>query len=84
MEWLWVSVAIAFLVIELTTKRLVAVWAAVSALTTTLIDVAFTSVGLLWQGVIFLSLSAILILISYPITKKLFNKSEDKTKNEQD
>lgn len=86
MEWLWISVAIAFLVIELTTKRLVAVWVSISALIVNLIDAIFSGIGVLWQGAIFLVLSAILILITYPLTKKLFtkcNKSEEQ-KNEQE
>ena len=64
MEWLWTSVAIAFLVIELTTKRLVAVWVSLSAIFVNLIDAAFSGVGVLWQGAIFIGLSALLILIT--------------------
>ncbi len=87
MEWLWTSVAIAFLVIELTTKRLVAVWVSVSALIVNLIDAIFSGIGVLWQGAIFIGLSALLILITYPITKRIFNKTDIETeeqKNEQE
>ena len=77
MEWLWIAVAIAALVIELTTKRLVAVWVALSALIVNLVDGVF-NVGLLWQGAIFIGMSVLLILVTYPLTKKLLRKENDK------
>ena len=62
-------------------------WVSVSALIVNLIDAVFSEVGVLWQGAIFLGLSALLIFITYPITKKLFNKNDiesEEQKNEQE
>ena len=77
MDWLWVAVAIACLVIELTTKRLVAVWVALAALIVNLVDAVASGIGVLWQGAIFVGLSALLILLTYPLTKRLVNKAEN-------
>ena len=68
--------AIAFMVIELNTRRLVAVWVSVSASISMVIKAIFPELRFLWQGVIFLTLSVILILITYPITKKLFENRD--------
>ena len=86
MEWLWIGIAIAFLVIELTTKRLVAVWISLSALFVNLIDLVFSGVGVLWQGAIFVILSALLVVITYPLTKRIFGKHNEnkEEKNEQE
>ena len=75
MEWLWASLAIAFLVVELNTRRLVAVWVSVGASMSMIIKSIFPELRFVWQGVLFLILSAILILITYPITKNLYNKN---------
>lgn len=75
MEWLWASLAIAFLVIELNTRRLVAVWVSVGASMSMMIKAVFPDLRFVWQGVIFLALSVILILITYPITREIFNKN---------
>jgi len=80
MEWLWIALAIAFLVVELNTQRLVAVWISVSAASMMIIKVIFPDLRLIWQGLIFLGVSALLILITYPITKKMFDKKNHKDK----
>ena len=69
MEWLWASLAIAFLVIELNTRRLVAVWVSVGASMSMMVKVIFPELRFVWQGVIFLALSAVLILITYALRK---------------
>lgn len=81
MEWLWASIAIAFLVVELNTRRLMAVWITVSASLVMLIKAIFPDIRLVWQGLIFLGLSVLFILISYSITKKMFRKNKEE--NEQ-
>lgn len=83
MEWLWIAVAIAALVIELTTKRLVAVWVALSALIVNLIG-GISDIGLLWQGAIFIGMSVLLILVTYPLTKKLLRKENNKDFEERE
>ncbi len=84
MEWLWAALAIAFLVVELNTQRLVAVWVSVSAAFIMVIKAIFPDLRLVWQGLIFLGLSVLLILISYPITKKLFDKEKEKNKKQRE
>ena len=76
MEWLWASLAIAFLVVELNTRRLVAVWVSVGASMSMMVKLIFPELRFVWQGVIFLALSAVLILITYPITRTIFNKNK--------
>lgn len=69
MEWLWASLAIAFLVVELNTRRLVAVWVSVGASMSMMVKLIFPDLRFVWQGVIFLALSAVLILITYALRK---------------
>ena len=69
MEWLWASLAIAFLVVELNTRRLVAVWVSVGASMSMMVKMIFPELRFVWQGVIFLALSAVLILITYALRK---------------
>ena len=83
MEWLWVALAIVALVVELNTRRLVAVWVSVSAAQVILLRVIFPDLRLIWQGLIFIGLSALLILITYPVTKKILNKDALRERDEQ-
>lgn len=77
MEWLWTALAIAFLVVELNTRRLVAVWISVSASIVIVLKAIFPDLRLVWQGVTFLGLSVLLILITYPLTKKIFKNDAE-------
>ena len=77
MEWLWTALAIAFLVVELNTRRLVAVWISVSASIIIVLKAIFPDLRLVWQGVTFLGLSVLLILITYPLTKKIFKNDAE-------
>ena len=74
MEWFWIAIAIAFLVIELNTLKLVAAWVSVAASSVMIIKGIFPDVRLVWQLVIFLCLASLLILLTYPIIKNRFNK----------
>lgn len=76
MEWLWAALAIAFLVVELNTRRLVAVWITVGASIVMVVKAIFPDFRFVWQGVLFLTSSVLLILITYPITRKIFNKKK--------
>lgn len=75
MEWLWVALAIVFIVIELNTFRLIAIWASVSALAVLGLRYVLP-IGLVYQGLIFLGLSAILILIGRPLVKRIINRKK--------
>lgn len=75
MEWLWVALAIVFMVIELNTFRLIAIWASVSALVVLGLRYVLP-IGLVYQGLIFLGLSAILILIGRPLVKRIINRKK--------
>ena len=83
MEWIWVAVAIGFFAVELTTKRLIAIWATLGALITTMLDIIFVDMGLVHQGLIFLGVSSLLILASYPLTKSILSKDKDEAKGEE-
>lgn len=76
MEWLWAALAIAFLVVELNTRRLIAVWITVGASIVMVVKAIFPDFRFVWQGVLFLTSSVLLILITYPITRKIFNKKK--------
>lgn len=79
MEWLWVAIAIGFIVIELSTQRVVSVWFAISALIVSLIRLIFPSLGLGWQFVVFVVLSVVLFAATRPLVRKIMNKNKNKS-----
>lgn len=79
MEWLWVAIAIGFIVIELSTQRVVSVWFAISALIVSLIRLIFPSLGLGWQFAVFVVLSVVLFAATRPLVRKIMNKNKNKS-----
>lgn len=76
MMWVWFGLTIACLVIECSTAELVAVWFAAASLVLGLIVAIFPSLGIIWQLGIFAVISAILLVATRPIVKKLLIKKK--------
>lgn len=75
MYWIiWLCFALVLLTIELITIDLVAVWFALSSLIMVIITAIFPKLELIWQLVIFITLSTTLLLSTRKLVKKLMQK----------
>ena len=75
MYWIiWLCFALVLLTIELITIDLVAVWFALSSLIMVIITAIFPKLELMWQLVIFITLSTTLLLSTRKLVKKLMQK----------
>lgn len=71
MMWVWFSLAILLLVVELATTQFVSIWFSASALVTGLVVSIFDEMGIVWQGLIFVALSVVALVATRPLVKKL-------------
>lgn len=75
MYWIiWLCVALVLLVIEIITVDLFAIWFAIASLVLVIITAIFQNLQLVWQIVIFLALSSILLVSTRKLVKKLLQK----------
>ncbi len=73
--WFWLALAVLFLIIETTTTVLVTIWFAIGA--GILIFVSFLPIPFVYQILLFLAISIILLVLTRPIlAKKLLAKKE--------
>ncbi len=71
MQWFWLALAIALVVIELSTTQLISIWFAIGAGVTALVKVLAPNIGIPWQALIFVGVSTALFLATRPFVKKL-------------
>lgn len=75
--WFWLSVMVVCLVIESLTFALTTVWGAISAML--LIFLSRTGMPFLWQVLIFLVVTIVLVLVTRPIAIKKWHIGKEKT-----
>ena len=75
--YIWLGIAIAFIIVELLTVGIVTIWFAVGALAAMVL--AFCQTGLVWQIGVFLALSIVLLILTRPLVKKYVNSNHVKT-----
>ena len=78
--WIWVALVIVFAVIEVCTFGLVTVWFAIAALIMTFLS--FLKIPFSIQILIFLILSAVLLVFTRPLAVKKFKIGREKTNAE--
>ena len=71
--WIWGIVTALALIVEFLTSDLVTVWFAAGGLVTLLIVALIPNIGIIWQFVIFVSVSVILLICTRKICLKLLN-----------
>jgi membrane protein implicated in regulation of membrane protease activity len=76
MAWIWFLVALTLLIIELVTVQLVCIWVCLAAFVTALIAAIFPSMGIVWQIVIFVALSALLLVATRRVAKKMIENKK--------
>lgn len=74
MIWVWFSLAILFLVVELVTIAFVSIWFSASALITGIIVAIFPQMGIAWQLIMFVALSVGALFATRPLVKRLVKK----------
>lgn len=85
MVWFWLALSIALLVMELATTQLVSIWFSIGAGTAAIITAIVNSAGgnlsVIWQVVIFAAVSAVLLLSTRKLAKKLVKKTKNQETN---
>jgi len=76
-HWLWLGVTILMAVIEGFTLGLTTIWFAIAALI--MIFISFLQIPLVFQVMIFLAISAVLLIFTRPIAIKKFKVGKEKT-----
>ncbi len=79
--WLWFGLAVAFLVLELLTADLVSIWFCAAALITGVVLAIFPALGVGWQFLVFVLLSAAILLATRPLVKRFFRFPRDRSTN---
>jgi len=76
-RWVWVALTVLFTIIEVFTFGLTTVWFAIAALV--MVFLSFLPITLVFQVLIFLVISAVLLLFTRPIAVKKFKIGKEKT-----
>ena len=84
MEWFWLALTIGLIVIECTTVDLVCIWFACGAGITSLLSALITNLPLYGQIIIFVLVSAGLLIATRPLARKLLKKQKDSQKTNLD
>ena len=77
MQYVWLAFVILFVVAECMTVGLVSIWFAGGSLVAMLVAMAGAGIG--WQMLVFLVVSAGLLMATRPLAKKYINNKKEKT-----
>lgn len=81
MVWIWGIVTVFTLILEFVTAYLISIWFAAGGFVTVIATMIWPNLHVVWQGVIFVSTSCLLLFATRPIFKKLTRK-DTKTNTE--
>jgi membrane protein implicated in regulation of membrane protease activity len=76
-KWIWVGLTILFALIEAFTLGLTTIWFALAALV--MVFLSFLDIPLTWQILIFLVISAVLLIFTRPVAIKKLKAGREKT-----
>lgn len=79
MAYMWLGLMVILGVAEALTMQMISIWLAGGALAAAL--AAMCGLNGLWQAVIFLAVSAVLLIATRPLVKKLIHDGKDKRTN---
>lgn len=82
MPFIWLGLAVVLGIIEISTAQLVSIWFVIGAFVTAICSATFLREYVLLQVILFIAISAIALLLTRPLVRKL--KSFDKTKTNSD
>jgi len=79
MQWVWLGLVIFFALFELYTYSLTTVWLAIAALVMVFLSLLLESMSLPAQILVFLAISAVLLIFTRPLAVKKFKMGKTKT-----
>jgi len=71
MPYVWLGIAVVLAIVEVTTTQLVSLWFVIGAAATAVCSATFLKGQLMWQIVIFIVISAVMLILTRPLVKKL-------------
>ena len=77
MPWIWLGILVVLLIIEAATMGITTIWGAISALV--MVFVSRTGMGVLWQVLLFLVMTLVLLFTTRPILVKKLKLGRTKT-----
>lgn len=82
MPFIWIGIALILGIIEISTAQLVSIWFVIGAFVTAICSATFMRDYIFLQIVMFVAVSAVALLLTRPLVRKL--KNFDKTKTNSD
>lgn len=79
MGWIWISVLVLAIIIEMLTDQLVSIWFAPGAIVATIFD--FCEVDVIWQVIVFLVVSIVGIILAKTVLDKYLPKAKNTKTN---
>lgn len=71
MPYIWLGIAVVLAIVEVSTTQLVTLWFVIGAAATAVCSATFLKEQLVWQIVLFIAISAVLLILTRPLVKKL-------------
>lgn len=71
MPYIWLGIAVVLAIVEVSTTQLVSLWFVIGAAITSVCSATFLEGKLIWQIVIFIAISALTLILTRPLVKKL-------------
>ena len=71
MPYVWLGIAVVLAIVEVSTTQLVSLWFVIGAAVTSVCSATFLKNQIVWQIVIFIVVSAIMLILTRPLVKKL-------------
>ncbi len=81
MAWFWFGLAVALVAVEALTTQLVSIWLAAAGVIMAILVAIFPDLGIGWQVLIFVVLSAAAVAATRPLAKKFLNRSDKQSTN---
>lgn len=82
MPYLWLALAVVLTIVEVSTAQLVSIWFVIASVITAVCSATFLKGVFIWQCVAFVLLSALCLVLTKPLVKRI--KSTHKTKTNSD
>lgn len=79
MQWVWLGLVVLFSLTELYSYSLVTVWFAIAALVMVFLSLLLENLSLPVQALIFMAISAVLLIFTRPLAVKKFRMGKTKT-----
>lgn len=83
MAYVWLVIALILGVVELCTTQLVSIWFAIGAAAAAVCSFTFLDGQIVWQIVVFIVVSAVSLILTKPVVKKLKNFKVTKTNSDR-